>query len=162
MRMSVPRRCSALTFDPDFVLTNVMTYWLTRTGGAAARLYYENAHAQLVAAPTTLPTAVAGFGGDFYGIRRLAQRDHQNIVRWTTHDHGGHDRTRSHGIGVGQLRADLAARTKVGAWADYTRISLLAHLARRRRRAAVATRVGVGGSRAVHFLGGLVVRFAAT
>jgi epoxide hydrolase len=77
--------------DPDFVLTNVMTYWLTRTGGSAARLYYENAHAaQRSAEPTTLPTALAGFGGDFYGIRRLAERDHKNIVRWTTHDHGGH------------------------------------------------------------------------
>ena len=31
--------------DPDFALTNVMTYWLTRTGTSAARLYYENAHA---------------------------------------------------------------------------------------------------------------------
>jgi len=76
--------------DPDFVLTNVMTYWLTRTGSSAARLYYENAHAQTVARPTTLPTGLAGFGGDFYGIRRLAERDHKNIVRWTTHDHGGH------------------------------------------------------------------------
>ena len=31
--------------DPDFALTNVMTYWLTNTGVSAARLYYENAHA---------------------------------------------------------------------------------------------------------------------
>ena len=76
--------------DPDFVLTNVMTYWVTRTGSSAARLYYENAHAQRSADPTTLPTGLAGFGGDFYGIRRLAERDHRNIVRWTTHDHGGH------------------------------------------------------------------------
>jgi epoxide hydrolase len=76
--------------DPDFVLTNVMTYWLTRTGSSSARLYYENAHAPRSAEPTTRPTAVAGFGGDFYGIRRFAERDHRNIVRWTTHDHGGH------------------------------------------------------------------------
>lgn len=77
--------------DPDFVLTNVMTYWLTRTGASAARLYYENAHApHRSAEPTTLPTGLAGFGGDFYGVRRLAERDHGNIVRWTTHDHGGH------------------------------------------------------------------------
>ena len=78
--------------DPDFVLTNVMLYWLTRTGASAARLYYENAHRQAPppSGPTTLPTGLAGFGGDFYGIRRFAQRDHANIVRWTTHDHGGH------------------------------------------------------------------------
>ena len=76
--------------DPDFVLTNVMTYWLTRTGSSAARLYYENAHADRATEPTTLPTGVAGFGGDFYGVRRFAERDHKNIVRWKTYDHGGH------------------------------------------------------------------------
>jgi len=76
--------------DPDFVLANVMTYWLTRTGSSAARLYYENAHAKRSVEPTTLPLAVAGFGGDFYGVRRFAERDHKNIVRWTTYDHGGH------------------------------------------------------------------------
>jgi len=76
--------------DPDFVITNVMTYWLTRTGSSAARLYYENAHAHRTAEPTTLPTGLAGFGGDFYGIRRFAERDHKNIVRWNTYDHGGH------------------------------------------------------------------------
>jgi hypothetical protein len=37
-----------------------------------------------------MPTAVAAFGGDFSGIRRFAERDHHNIVRWTTFDHGGH------------------------------------------------------------------------
>ena len=76
--------------DPDFVLTNVMTYWLTRTGSSAARLYYENAHAQRSSEPTTLPLGLAGFGGDFYGIRRFAERDHTNIVSWNTYDHGGH------------------------------------------------------------------------
>ncbi len=76
--------------DPDFVLTNVMTYWLTRTGASSARLYYENARALRSAEPTTIPSGVAGFGGDFYGIRRFAEQDHENIVRWTTYDHGGH------------------------------------------------------------------------
>lgn len=77
--------------DPDFILTNVMTYWLTRTGTSAARLYYENAHApRRQTEPTTLPLGVAGFGGDFYGIRRLAERDHRNIIQWNTYDRGGH------------------------------------------------------------------------
>jgi len=76
--------------DPDFVLTNVMTYWLTRTGSSAARLYYENAHAERSAEPTTVPLGLAGFGGDFYGIRRFAERDHKNILSWNTYDHGGH------------------------------------------------------------------------
>ena len=58
--------------DDDFVLTNVSLYWFTGTGGSAARLYYEDAHATPATEPTTMPTAVAAFGGDFSGIRRFA------------------------------------------------------------------------------------------
>jgi epoxide hydrolase len=76
--------------DPDFVLANVTLYWLTGTAGSAARMYYEDAHATPPTEPTTAPTAVAAFAGDFSGIRRFADRDHRNIVRWTTFDHGGH------------------------------------------------------------------------
>ena len=77
--------------DPDFAVANVAIYWLTRTAGSAARLYYENAHvAERPTEPTTVPTALAGFGGDFSGIRRFAERDHSNIVRWTMYDRGGH------------------------------------------------------------------------
>jgi pimeloyl-ACP methyl ester carboxylesterase len=76
--------------DPDFVLANVTLYWLTGTAGSAARMYYEDAHATPPAEPTTAPTAVAAFAGDFSGIRRFADRDHRNIVRWTMFDHGGH------------------------------------------------------------------------
>ena len=76
--------------DDDFILTNVMLYWLTGTGGSAARLYYEDAHATQPTEPTTVPLGLAAFGGDFSGIRRLAERDHSNIVRWSTFDHGGH------------------------------------------------------------------------
>ena len=60
-----------------------MLYWLTRTAGSAGRLYYENAHAQdRPTEPTTVPIGLAGFGGDFSGIRRFAERDHTNIVSW--------------------------------------------------------------------------------
>ena len=37
-----------------------------------------------------MPIALAGFGGDFSGIRRFAERDHANIVRWTMYERGGH------------------------------------------------------------------------
>ena len=30
--------------DRDIMLTNVMLYWLTRTGGSAANVYYEDMH----------------------------------------------------------------------------------------------------------------------
>jgi pimeloyl-ACP methyl ester carboxylesterase len=77
--------------DPEFAITNVMIYWVTGTGGSAARLYFENAHAGYhPIEPTTLPMALAGFAGDFSGIRRFAERDHSDIVRWSMYDHGGH------------------------------------------------------------------------
>jgi pimeloyl-ACP methyl ester carboxylesterase len=76
--------------DADFTLTNVMLYWLTGTAASAARLYYENSHMAHHAEPTTLPIGVAAFGGDFSGIRRFANRDHEAIVRWSVFDHGGH------------------------------------------------------------------------
>ena len=34
---------------------------------------------------------MAGFAGDFSGVRRFAERDHKNIVQWTMHpEPGGH------------------------------------------------------------------------
>jgi epoxide hydrolase len=76
--------------DADFVLTNVMLYWLTGTAGSAARLYYENAHSVPAAEPTTIPMGLAAFAGDFSGIRRFAERDHKNLIHWSLFDHGGH------------------------------------------------------------------------
>jgi epoxide hydrolase len=76
--------------DEDFILTNVMLYWLTDTAASSARHYYENAHATHSHEPTTVPIGVAAFGGDFSGIRRFAHRDHKKITRWSTYDRGGH------------------------------------------------------------------------
>jgi pimeloyl-ACP methyl ester carboxylesterase len=76
--------------DADFILTNVVIYWLTRTAGSSARFYYEDAHATHPTEPTTTPTGVAMFAGDFQSIRPFADRDHKNIVRWSEYDGGGH------------------------------------------------------------------------
>ena len=78
--------------DDDFVLTNVALYWLTSTGGSSIRFYHEDATApRTQQEPTTVPLGVAGFAGDFSGIRRFAERDHQNLVQWTMHpEPGGH------------------------------------------------------------------------
>jgi len=76
--------------EPDFALDNVTVYWLTQTAASAARLYHENAHASHPAEPTTVPLGLAAFAGDFSGIRRFAERDHRNIVRWSRFDRGGH------------------------------------------------------------------------
>ncbi|WP_207782016.1 epoxide hydrolase family protein [Phytoactinopolyspora limicola] len=74
----------------DFILTNVMLYWLTNTGASAARFYYEDAHAEHPTEPTTRPLGLAGFADDFTSIRRFADRDHTNVVQWSTYDRGGH------------------------------------------------------------------------
>ena len=77
--------------DAEFQLSNVMLYWLTGTAASAGRLYYENAHAvDRPTEPTTVPIGLAGFGGDFSGIRRFAERDHKNIVSWNMYPSGGH------------------------------------------------------------------------
>ncbi|MGW4525726.1 TIGR03086 family metal-binding protein [Amycolatopsis sp. NPDC004378] len=75
--------------DPEFVLANVALYWLTGTGGSSIRFYYEDAHREpRRESPTTVPTALAMFAGDFRSIRRFAERDHANIVSWNAYDTG--------------------------------------------------------------------------
>ncbi|HZR50303.1 MAG TPA: epoxide hydrolase [Streptosporangiaceae bacterium] len=77
--------------DDDFILTNTALYWLTNTGGTAIRFYYEDAHGPRPSEPTTVPLGVAGFAGDFSGVRKFAERDHKNIVQWNLHpEPGGH------------------------------------------------------------------------
>jgi epoxide hydrolase len=98
--------------DDDFVLTNVAIYWFTRTTGSSIRFYYENAHATPPTEPTTLPLGRAAFAGDFGGIRRFAERDHQNIVQWHDHDEpGGHY--------AAHLEPDVMTRDIRGFFADY-------------------------------------------
>jgi epoxide hydrolase len=75
----------------DYVLTNVMIYWLTNTAASAARFYYEDSHAEDVPTePTTVPLGLANFANDFQSIRPFAERDHKNIVQWSEFDRGDH------------------------------------------------------------------------
>lgn len=77
------------SLDPRFVIANIAIYWLTGTAGSSLRFYYEDAHtAEHPTEPTTTPTALAMFAGDFQSIRRFAERDHHNIVRWNSYDTG--------------------------------------------------------------------------
>jgi pimeloyl-ACP methyl ester carboxylesterase len=78
--------------DADFILTNVAIYWFTNTGGSSIRFYYEDAHASRTdTKPSNVPVGVAGFAGDYPGIRRFAERDGHNIVQWNVYDApGGH------------------------------------------------------------------------
>jgi pimeloyl-ACP methyl ester carboxylesterase len=76
--------------DRDYIITNAAIYWLTNTVGSSIRRYYEEARSQAPSEPTTTPTGVAIFRDDFQSIRRLAERDHAHIVRWTRYDRGSH------------------------------------------------------------------------
>lgn len=83
----------ASAIDRDLLLTNVMLYWLTRTAGSAGRIYYERAHAPYWGQPpepSATPTALLDLAYEnFIPLRhRVAATD--NIVRWTSHPHGGH------------------------------------------------------------------------
>jgi epoxide hydrolase len=79
--------------DRDQLLTNVMLYWLSRTAGSSARIYYERAHADYWGAPpepSAAPTALAVFPQEnFIPLRHIAEQTN-NIVRWTEFNRGGH------------------------------------------------------------------------
>jgi len=77
--------------DRDQMLTNITVYWLTRTAGSSARLYYEAARALSRApVPSTVPTGVAVFPAEIAPpVRRLAEQSN-HIVHWSEFDRGGH------------------------------------------------------------------------
>ena len=78
--------------DRDQMLTNVTVYWLTRTAGSSARLYYEAARSRSWGPPatSTAPTGVAVFPREIARpIRRFAELSN-NIVHWSEFDRGGH------------------------------------------------------------------------
>jgi epoxide hydrolase len=80
--------------DRNQMLTNVMLYWLTRTAGSSARIYYERAQSGLLSGHTqssTVPLGVAVFPYDIGPpVRRFAEREYKNIVHWSEFDRGGH------------------------------------------------------------------------
>jgi epoxide hydrolase len=80
----------------DYILTNVMIYWLTNTAASSARFYYENAHAQhLPTEPTTIPLGLSNFAADYPFIRPFAERDHRNIIFCKVYDRGNHFATQT-------------------------------------------------------------------
>lgn len=74
----------------DKILTNVMFYWLTGTGGSSARMYYENMHMapNWGRQPSRVPVGVANFAEDV-AIRRYGEKTYK-IVHWSDFDRGGH------------------------------------------------------------------------
>jgi epoxide hydrolase len=76
--------------DPEFIVTNVAIYWLTRTTAASMRLYYEDDKAEPQSGPLSVPIGLANFKNDFQSLRRFAERDFPNILSWNVYDRGGH------------------------------------------------------------------------
>ncbi|MGK5682825.1 alpha/beta fold hydrolase [Actinoplanes sp. URMC 104] len=70
------------------MLTDVTLYWLTRTAGSAANMYYESMHGTNWPTPSDVPTGVANFAEDV-AIRRYAEQNNR-IVHWSEFDRGGH------------------------------------------------------------------------
>jgi pimeloyl-ACP methyl ester carboxylesterase len=81
----------ASDIDDDRLLTTVMLYWLTRTGGSSSRLHRESAGTRgKRPAPCPAPVGVAVFPHDLVRpVRRFAERTY-DIVHWTEFDRGGH------------------------------------------------------------------------
>ncbi|MVU80239.1 alpha/beta fold hydrolase [Nocardia sp. ET3-3] len=75
------------SLDAEFIVGNTAIYWLTGTAASSIRFYWEDAHdTERTPGPTTVPTALCMFKGDFQSMRRFADRDHKNIVSWHAHD----------------------------------------------------------------------------
>jgi epoxide hydrolase len=72
----------------DRLLTNVMMYWLTGTGGTAAYIGYAQPRSWVPRPSSGIPTAVLATAHDV-AIRRYCETSN-NITRWTDLDEGGH------------------------------------------------------------------------
>jgi microsomal epoxide hydrolase len=78
--------------DRDQMLTNITVYWLTRTAGSSARLYYEAIRSGALGPPTvsTVPTGVAVFPAEIAPPVRAIAEQSNHIVHWSEFDRGGH------------------------------------------------------------------------
>ncbi|TCC12362.1 epoxide hydrolase [Kribbella soli] len=72
----------------DRLLTNVMMYWLTGTGGSAAYIGYAQPRDWSPRPNSGVPTAVLAMAHDV-AIRKYCETSN-TITRWTEVDHGGH------------------------------------------------------------------------
>jgi len=79
----------------DFLLTNVMLYWVTESIGSTMRYYWENwRQAVRVVHDRTpaieAPTGIAVFPNDLVFVPRRLAETHTNLVSWTIMPRGGH------------------------------------------------------------------------
>jgi len=82
-----------LALAEDQLLTNVMAYWVNRTGASSARLYWERRQAPETMVPArrvTVPTGVANYPGELVRSLRPHAERYFNVVHWTELPRGGH------------------------------------------------------------------------
>jgi len=79
----------------EFLLTNVMLYWVTGSIGSTMRYYWENwrqsvrvVHDRVPAIEA--PTGIAVFPNDLVFVPRRLAETYTNLVRWTVMPRGGH------------------------------------------------------------------------
>jgi pimeloyl-ACP methyl ester carboxylesterase len=81
-------------FSRDQLITTIMLYWLTRTGGSSIRFYWETAH-EASRAPSpgkaiTAPTAIATLPADLLALPRKHAEEDTDLRSWKRLPRGGH------------------------------------------------------------------------
>jgi pimeloyl-ACP methyl ester carboxylesterase len=75
----------------DDVLDNITLYWLTNTGVASARLYWENKFSFFAPLNVTIPVAVSAFPDELYRCpRSWAERAYPKLIHYNRLERGGH------------------------------------------------------------------------
>jgi pimeloyl-ACP methyl ester carboxylesterase len=75
----------------DEILDNITLYWLTNTGVAASRLYWEYKGGFFNAKGVSIPVAVSVFPGEQYQApRSWAERAYPNLIHYNQVERGGH------------------------------------------------------------------------
>jgi pimeloyl-ACP methyl ester carboxylesterase len=81
------------SFTKDQMLTNIMVYWVNRTGASSSRLYWERGQDPSTMIPqgrVNVPTGVANFPMELIRTERRHAEQYFNIVHWTELPRGGH------------------------------------------------------------------------
>ncbi|WP_280381278.1 epoxide hydrolase family protein [Nocardia wallacei] len=79
------------TISRDRILDDVTLYWLTRTGAAAARIYYESHNSLDPELRVDVPSAITVYPRDIEKYPRgWAEKRFRQIVRWRSPEIGGH------------------------------------------------------------------------
>ncbi|WP_018236342.1 epoxide hydrolase family protein [Ensifer sp. BR816] len=75
----------------DEILNNITLYWLTNSGTASGRIYWENNAGNAKRTAISIPAAVTIFPGEVYRPpRSWAERTYRNLIYYNRVDKGGH------------------------------------------------------------------------